>query len=241
MKRGLMWLRSVIFVAQMYLVMALMAAVLMPLSALSNGVMYWSIKRYTDWVRLSARWIVGIRSEIRGNIPKGDAIIAAKHQSFFDVLLLVNVLPRPRFVMKKELSRIPIIGFYAMRMGCIPIDRNKGSKAMRGLKNAVEGSELKGQLVIFPQGTRVPPEGKAPYKSGVAMVHQSTDMPVIPVAGNVGYFWPRRGISRTPGTAILEFLTPLPSDLERTGLMQQLEVRIESASAKLTPAEEKES
>ena len=224
------WIRSLIFVLQMYLAMAVIALLLLPYALIGHKQTIQVMRLYTIWVRWTARWMVGIKSEIRGNIPTGDVIVAAKHQSFLDIILIFNVLPNARFVMKKEILRTPFVGFYGRRIGCIAIDRSSGADAMNSIRTSLEADGTSGQLIIFPQGTRVPPGVSAPYKFGVAIIQEQTGLPVHPVANNVGYFWPRKGIMRKPGTAVVEFLDPLPVGLERTELMAQLETVIEDAS-----------
>jgi 1-acyl-sn-glycerol-3-phosphate acyltransferase len=77
--------------------------------------------------------MVGLRSEVRGTPPQGEALVAAKHHSFFDIILLFSALPRARFIMKKELKWAPILGWYALRLGCVPVDRGKRGQAIAAI------------------------------------------------------------------------------------------------------------
>ena len=127
------WLMSLIFVVQMYLVMALAAVAFAIPALLSRNMAFAGVRFYCNWVRRSAALLVGLRSEIRGPVPQTEVLIAAKHQSFFDIILLCSVLPRPKFIMKRELIWAPFLGQYALRMGCIPVDRGKrGACSFRG-------------------------------------------------------------------------------------------------------------
>ena len=105
---------------------------------------------------------------------------------------------------------MPIIGFYARRIGCFPVKRGKRSEAIKTMLSAVQdGNATSGQLIIYPQGTRVAPGDKVPYKVGAAALYEELGQPCIPVACNVGLFWGRLGILKKPGTATIEFLPPI--------------------------------
>ena len=187
--------------------------------------------KFTIWL---ARIMLGIKVEIRGTAPTGDVMVAAKHQSFLDILIIYLAVPRARFIMKKELTRLPIFGQYALRLGCIPVDRGRKGAAIRSMLSDVAGvKDLHGQLVIYPQGTRTAPYQDAPYKKGTAALYMELKQPCVPVACNVGLFWPRKGITKHPGTAVVEFLPALPAELPSRILMTQLEAAIEPASDRL--------
>ena len=228
------WLLSLIFIVQMYLMMALAAIAFAIPSILSRDMAFAGVHFYCRWVRMTARVLVGLRSEIRGEVPQTECIIAGKHQSFFDIILLCSVLPRPKFIMKRELIWTPFLGQYALRIGCIPVDRGKRGAAVTKMKADVQkGTAQPGQLVIYPQGTRVPPGESKPYKVGTGLLYGQLDQTCIPAATNVGVFWPKRGITRYPGLAVMEFLTPIAPGIPVADFMREIELRIETASAKL--------
>ncbi|MBY0138664.1 lysophospholipid acyltransferase family protein, partial [Paracoccus yeei] len=115
----------------------------------------------TVWLRQmlgAARVILGVRVEYRGAPPVGDVLIAAKHQSFLDILALAQACPRRAFVMKREVLNVPIMGWFARKVGCIPIDRTRGKDALRQITAEVEAArrapEGLGQLIVYPEGTR---------------------------------------------------------------------------------------
>lgn len=227
----LRWVISLLFTVQIYLVMLILGIVFAPYALVSRKGAVTACKLYCRWVLWSARWMVGLRSEVRGTIPQGEVVIGAKHQSFLDILLIFGALPRPKFIMKRELLWTPIIGLYAKRLGCVPVDRGKRGAAVAKMVQdvAAEFSEP-GQLVIYPQGTRVAPGDYKPYKVGTAVLYEALDEPCVPVATNVGLFWPRRGILRKPGLAVVEFLDPIPAGVARSAFMADLEARIEARS-----------
>ena len=102
---------SLVFIIQMYLMMVLMALFYTPFALFSREWAFRAVHAYTGWVRWTAGWMVGLHSEIRGIPPTGEVIITSKHQSFFDIIMIVNAVPRPKFIMKKEILWTPIVGF----------------------------------------------------------------------------------------------------------------------------------
>lgn len=234
LRNALQLLRSVVFIVQMYLAMALLGLVFTPLVLVRREFATTAIQTYCRWVRLSARWLVGLRSEVRGPVPQGDVLVAAKHQSFFDIVILCSVLPRPRFVMKKELTRAPILGWYARRMGCVAVDRGKRGQAVRQMLEDVQaGGTGPSQLVIYPQGTRVAPGARRDYKPGTAILYDALSRPCVPAAANVGVFWPKRSLMRHPGIAVVEFLDPIPPGQSMKPFLAELAARVEAASDSL--------
>jgi 1-acyl-sn-glycerol-3-phosphate acyltransferase len=228
------WLRSLLFVGQMYLAMAVFALIYTPWALFDRRGAFAGVHAYCAWVRWTARWMVGLNSEVRGTPPRGEALIASKHQSFFDIIMICSVVPRPKFIMKQELKRAPILGWYALRIGCIPVDRGKRAEAIRQMMEGLDNGPLEpGQLIIYPQGTRVAPGAYKPYKVGTGLLYQQLGQPCVPAATNVGVFWPRRGIFRKPGLAVVEFLPDIPPGKEIEAFMAELEDVVETASKRL--------
>lgn len=227
-------LRSLIFFVWMYGLMAVMGIILSPLAAWSAAGATWAVKTYVRIILRAMPWFVGLRAEIRGQAPTGLAVVASKHQSFLDILMLVDALEKPRFVMKRSLRWTPVLGFYAMRMGCAPVNRGGGGEAVSAMVESAARIEAEdGQTIIYPQGTRVAPGVRRPYKGGVHALAQSQGAAVIPAATNAGLFWARIGVLRRPGTAVLEFLPALPPGLERKAMTNALAAVIEPASDRL--------
>lgn len=228
------WFRSIVFNALMYIAMAVMAVAYAPLVLFDGEWAFRAVHAYCRYVRWSARVIVGLRTEVRGEVPVDEVLVASKHQSFLDIILIVSALPRPKFIMKKELLRAPFLGWYATRIGCIPVDRGKrGAAVEQMLKDVEAGRQGPGQLVIYPQGTRVAPGASQPYKVGSAILYRQLGQPCVPAATNVGVFWARRGIMRHPGLAVVEFLPRIPPGLEQDAFTGRLETEIETASDRL--------
>ena len=228
------YLRSLLFLVQMYLMMVIFGLLFCPFVVLNRDYSYLAVHVWCRWVRWTAAWMVGLKSEVRGVIPDTELIIAAKHQSFFDIILIVSETPRPRFIMKSSLRWAPVLGWYAKKIGCVPVERGKRSEAIQKMMSAVaSGDAPPGQLIIYPQGTRVSPGDFKPYKIGVAALYQQTGQECLPVACNVGLFWPKFGIMRQPGIAVVECLPLIPAGLENSVLMSELEQSIEKRTNQL--------
>lgn len=227
-------LRSLIFNATMYLAMFVYAVVFLPLALFSSD---WAVRACHEWCRFviwTAGWMLGLKTEVRGTPPTGEAVVAAKHQSFFDIIVIYYALPRAKFIMKRELMYAPILGQYALRIGCVPVNRGKRGQAIKQMKADVEkGRARPGQLVIYPQGTRVAPDAKKPYKVGTGLLYEQLGQPCVPVGTNIGHFWPKRGVTRKPGLAVVEFLEPIEPGLRVPEFMQRLETAVETSSDRL--------
>jgi 1-acyl-sn-glycerol-3-phosphate acyltransferase len=180
--------------------------------------------------------LVGISREVRGweNLPPGPVVIASKHQSAWETMIFLLLLDRPVYVLKKELRKIPLWGWYSDRYGNIAVDREAGASALKKMVADTLAALKEGRsVVIFPEGTRTPPDERKPYHPGVAAVYARAGVPVVPVALNSGLFWGRRHFIKRPGRIVLEFLPPMPAGLDRRGFMAELEGRIETATDRL--------
>jgi len=235
MPMALRWLLSLIFVVQMYLAMVVLAVAFAIPALLSRDWAFRAVHLYCRWVRFSLAALCGLRSEVRGPVPTDEVLIAAKHQSFLDIILIAGAVPRPKFIMKRELMFTPFLGQYALRIGCVPVNRGKRGAAIARMKaDVAKGTALPGQLIIYPQGTRVPPGDKRPYKVGTGLLYEQLGQPCVPAGTNVGLFWPKRGIQRKPGLAVVEFLPAIPPGLPVAEFMAQIETVIEASSDSLT-------
>ena len=223
-------LRHAVFVTLIYGAMGVMGILGAPVVLFSRELCYRWMRLYARSVFAIAQVVCGIRTEIRGPVPTGPVIVAAKHQSILDVFLIFIAVPRPRFVMKRSLLWVPVFGLYAWRIGTVAIDRQARGQGQKVLKHVnSEGGEA-GQIVIYPQGTRVPPGAHVPYRRGAAMLYRQLDRPMVLAATNAGVFWPKHGIIRGPGTLVLEFLETLPTGMTGERVMGVMEERIEAAS-----------
>jgi len=227
-------LRSAVFNLTIYAAMLIYAIVFAPFAIASRA---GAVRACHEWCRFviwAAGWMIGLKAEIRGTPPTGEVMVAAKHQSFFDIIVIYSAMPRPKFIMKRELMYAPLLGQYALRIGSVPVNRGKRGKAIRQMKKDVEsGRADPGQLVIYPQGTRVAPDDYKPYKVGTGILYEQLGQTCVPVATNIGHFWPKRKFLRKPGTAVVEFLDPIEPGLSVAKFMPLIEDGIETASKRL--------
>jgi 1-acyl-sn-glycerol-3-phosphate acyltransferase len=180
--------------------------------------------------------ILGLSFEVIGeeNLPKEGAILAAKHQSAWETMIFHRLVGDPAFVLKRELLRLPFIGWYMRRTEQIPIDRAGRSAALKQMLD--KGKRAVGQgrsLVIFPEGTRQPTGKAGRYHSGVYKLYEALDVPVVPIALNSGLYWSRNAFLRHPGTISLQVLPPIPPGLGREAFMHRLQDEIETATRAL--------
>lgn len=231
-----MLLRSVLFNIAVYVNFLVQAIVFSPVLLLPERC-FWPIGRF--WVRSTLwlhRTICGIDDEIRGreNIPSGGFIVASKHQSAWETLRLVELLPRPSFILKRSLLWLPLFGWYLKKAGMVPVDRGRGSAAIATMTEHARRAIREGrQIIIFPEGTRRPPLAPPQYRHGVARLYHALGVPCLPVALNSGLFWPRRTMIHRPGTILLACLPAIPPGREPEAFAEDLEAAIEAATEEL--------
>lgn len=170
--------------------------------------------------------IGGVRIEVTGreNLPPGPVLIASQHQSFFDGFVWMNLVPLPGYIIKKELTRIPLVGPMLLLSGMIPVERSAGAKALRDMTRAVTDAGAAGrQIVIFPEGTRALPGERAPIQPGIVALARQAGVPVVPVATNSGLFWDRANARKHPGVLKVVIGAPLPPIRERAAFTAALE------------------
>lgn len=234
MSYAIQWVRSLVFNITMYIMLFVIGLVYTPAAIWSANGAVAGCHMYVRFIRWSARWMIGLDTEIRGNPPTEECMVASKHMSFLDVLLVYGAVPRGKFIFKDILKYAPFLGQFGLRIGCIPVKRGKRGAAIKKMLADVEaGTAHPGQLLIYPQGTRVGPGEKKPYKIGTAALYTELDQRCYPVACNVGVFWPKRGVYRKPGTAVMEFMDPIEPGIPTKEFIEHLEILIETRSNEL--------
>lgn len=182
------------------------------------------------WSRLMIQLfstVCGVRVQISGQerLAKlnGPFLIASQHQSAFDTLIWMLLVPRPSYVMKGELRRIPLLGPMLILAGMMPIERADGAKALRALLQETEKAAQAGkQIIIFPEGTRAAPGEHVSLKPGIAAMAAHTSLPVVPVATNSGRFWGRNAFFKRSGVLHVVIGEPL-APASRKVLLPQIE------------------
>ncbi len=198
----------------------------------------WAIAQY--WRNSNVfllRWVVGIKTSVEGGeaIPPGPCIIAAKHQSDWDIFAILPFTDdKPAYIAKRELIDIPFFGWAAQSIDTISIDRKLGAEAIPAmLADAKEKISRGCRIVIYPEGTRKAPLAETDYRQGITRMYEALGVPVIPVALNSGMFWGRNSLVCWPGTARAKFLPAIQPGLPPTDFMAKLKTVIEPETTRL--------
>ena len=190
------------------------------------------------WSKICLKYILSVNVKILGEeniIRNHKFFIACSHQSAFETYYLQTIFKNPVFVLKKELTKIPLFGWYLKKIGSIVVDRNKYTKDNLGfLKNIQENYEKNlGPVVIFPQGTRVSNSYREPFKKGVFRIYDSLKIKCQPVAINSGSVWPKKGTLGKNKTLYISILKPIEPGLDNKKFMADLQNSIYSELNKL--------
>jgi 1-acyl-sn-glycerol-3-phosphate acyltransferase len=232
----MLFVRSLLFVVLSYLWWTIFVLALLPLLACPRRWLVGLLRFQARVTMLILRLACEVRVEFRGleHLRPGGALIGAKHQCMFDTIAPMTVLSDATYVMRDSLLKIPVFGWYALKSGMIPIDRQGHASALRRMLAAAKAAIAKDrQVVIFPEGTRLPVGATGVYKPGVAALYKALGVPCVPLATNSGAHWPPHGLIRRPGLIVYEFLEPIPPGLDRREFMRLLEERVEAGSKAL--------
>jgi 1-acyl-sn-glycerol-3-phosphate acyltransferase len=211
----LLWLRSLAFWVVFAVSILVYVALLLVLFPISHD-RRWAIVQ--TWVQFVLWWLkvtCRLTHEIQGaeHIGEQPAIVFSKHQSTWETVALQAIFPRQVWVAKRELMWIPVFGWGLALMNTIAIDRGSGRAAVaqlvkKGKARLDEGS----WVVIFPEGTRIPPGKRGRYRIGGAVLAEQSAYPIIPVAHNAGEYWPRRSFIKRPGVIQVRIGPPIRGD-----------------------------
>ena len=185
------------------------------------------------WAGFCLRFALSTKIIIKGKenlIHNKKFFIAASHQSMFETFYLQTLFNSPVFILKKELLLIPIFGWYLKKIGSISIKRNKVTKDNLGFFDDISKiiSVSNRPLIIFPQGTRVPPNERPSFKKGVSRIYEELNIACQPVAINSGYVWPKKGAKGKNKNITISILKEIPSGFTRENFIQNLERNIYS-------------
>ena len=188
--------------------------------------------------RVSAKYIVVILKIILNtnvvfhgleNLKKvNNFFVASAHQSMFETFALQIPLDSPIFILKKELLKIPLFGWYLRKIGSVAIIRETTTKEnldfFDKIKQRIE--KTKRPLLIFPQGTRVKLDEQPPFKKGAGRIYKALDLPCIPVALNTGKVWPKNSFMKYTGDIHISFLEPIMPGKENNEFLKEIEIKI---------------
>ena len=200
--------------------------------------LYWTGICWANISLFLARILCGIDYKVIGreNIPNGPYIVASKHQSAFETAAFWKIFYIPTFVLKKELTLIPIFGIYLIRMRMICIRRSAGASSLKQIVRDAQYHIKTGRhIIIYPEGTRIEPGRKGPpkYYPGVVALYNHCNVPIVPVALNSGKFWPNTRWSKSPGTITIKILPPIQPGLSKHEFSERLQKEIEENSLAL--------
>ena len=224
-------LRSLLFNIFLYLGIILVFLIAIPTLFLPPKFTLLFGKFLGHYIIFIVKIFLNTKIEIKGkeNIPKNEKyFVASAHQSMFETFALQSVLDYPVFILKKELLKIPLFGLYLKKIKSIEITRDTTTKDNLNFFDKVASiiKNEKRPLLIFPQGTRVKPEEKVPFKKGVGRIYEVLNIACVPVALNSGKVWPKKGIIKYPGKITVSFLEPIKPGLNRDEFIKNLEIKI---------------
>jgi 1-acyl-sn-glycerol-3-phosphate acyltransferase len=194
------------------------------------------IRAYVRRMVQAMRLFAGIRIEVRGRerLPTGAFIIASKHQSWGDGFATYDQFDDLAFVTGDHLEKFPLLGTVLRKLGAIVVNNCGGREARESLKQRGADAHREGRrILIYPEGNLAKVGEKFRYRSGVWHMYRDFDMPVVPLASNLGLFWPQEEYRKRPGTATLEFLDPIPTGLGKEEFIVRLEEAVENRTAEL--------
>jgi len=230
-------MRGALFQLAYWLLSVLYVLVSLPFLAWpGHGPVRAIIKSYTRAMNLALRLIAGIKKEVRGrqNLPDGAFVIASKHQSWGDGFATYDQFDDLAFVTGDHLEKFPLLGGVLKKLGAIVVNSCGGHEARQALATrAAEAKAENRKILIYPEGHLAPVGQKFRYRSGVWHMYRDFDMPVVPLATNLGLFWPEEKYEKHAGTATLEFLDPIPVGLPKDEFLARLEAVVETRTAEL--------
>lgn len=234
-------MRSFLFNIVFYGFTAIVAIACLPLTYLKSAkplaaVLHWWAKMIVWFLDV----IAGVKLRIKGeeHIPtEGPSLIASKHQSFSDGILVLSVIRDIATVAMKDLLQYPAIGRILIKLDMIMVDTCGGGNARDKLSSAAKVAyDAEKHILIYPEGQLVPVGDRERYKIGVYHLYADLDLPVVPVATNAGQSWQCRAWHKQPGTVFLSFMEPIPTGLDKDTFMRVLEDTIEGETARLVGA-----
>ncbi len=221
-------IRNFLFSLFFFLGIIFISLIFLPTFLLPQKIVLFGGKIMGYWASFCLRIFLSTKIIIKGkeNIVKNKKFfIAASHQSMFETFFLQTIFNSPVFILKKELLTIPIFGWYLKKIGSISIKRNKVSKENLGffddIFKLINSSDR--PLIIFPQGTRLPPTDRTPFKKGASRIYEQLNISCQPVALNSGYIWPKHGLKQSNKVLTISILNPIEPGLDKVVFLRKLQ------------------
>ena len=224
-------IRNFLFSIFFFTGIILICIIFLPSLFLSQNIVLFGGKIMGHWSAICLKIFLSTKIIIKGkeNIIKNEKFfIASSHQSMFETFFLQTVFNSPVFILKKELLKIPVFGWYLNKIGSICIDRNKVTKENIGffdqISHLIKSSNR--PLIIFPQGTRLAPEDRAPFKKGASRIYDQLKIKCQPLAINSGSIWPKKGKMKPNKNLTISILKPIESGLNKDLFLKKLQDNI---------------
>ena len=220
--------RNFLFTLFFFIGIIFISLIFLPAIFLPKKIVLFGGKIMGYWTSFCLQFFLSTKIVIKGKeniINNRKFFIAASHQSMFETFFLQTIFNSPVFILKKELLMIPIFGWYLKKIGSISIKRNKVTKENLGffddISKQINSSER--PLIIFPQGTRLQPDERAPFKKGSSRIYEKLKISCQPIAINSGNTWPKKGAKKIGTILIVSILEPIEPGLEKEVFLKKLE------------------
>ncbi len=224
-------IRNFLFSFSFFSGIAFILIIFLPSLLLPQKITLFGGKLMGYWSQYCLKIILSTKIVIKGkdNIIHGEKFfIASSHQSMFETFFLQTIFNSPVFILKSELIKIPIFGWYLKKIGSISIKRDKITKDnlnfFEDISKIIQNS--KRPIVIFPQATRVLPQDRPPFKKGASRIYEKLNILCQPVAINSGYVWPKKGEKKSNKVITVSILKPIEPGLNKEEFLQKLEKNI---------------
>jgi len=232
-------IRNTLFTFFFFLGIILISIIFIPSLFLNQKIVLFGGKIMGHWSALCLRIFLSTKIIIKGKenmITNEKFFIACSHQSMFETFYLQTIFNSPRFILKKELLKIPVFGWYLKKIGSISINRNKTTKDNLGFFDKISHymiSQSNRPLIIFPQGTRLSPDDRSPFKKGAGRIYDKLKIKCQPIAINSGNVWPKNNQLSNNKTITISILNPISSGLKKEEFLNMLESSIYSELDKI--------
>ena len=224
-------IRKFIFLFFFFFGIIIISIVFVPALLMPSKVVLFGGKLMGYWTGICLRIFLSTKIIVKGkeNIIQNEKFfIASSHQSMFETFYLQTIFNSPIFILKNELLKLPIFGWYLKKIGSISVNRNKITKENLGLidkiKNSVKNSNR--PILIFPQATRVLPKERIPFKKGVGRIYKELGIKCLPIAINSGTVWPKKNNLKSNKSITISILNPIDPGLESDVFINKIEKKI---------------
>ena len=226
-------IRNFIFSTFFFTGIIIISLLFLPAFFLPQGIVLFGGKLMGNWTSFCLKYFLSTKIVVKGaeNIVRNKRFfIASSHQSMFETFYLQTIFNSPIFILKKELLKIPLFGWYLKKIGSISIDRNRTTKENLGFFDKISQTinKSKRPLIIFPQGTRLDPNERLPFKKGAGKIYEQIKLKCLPVAINSGKIWPKKGKLKSNLVLTISILEPIEEGLDKNVFLKNLQNKIYS-------------